>query len=82
MTTHNLKIMKEFADAVYNGLKTFEIRRDDRGYKPGQHITFRVIEDLKEIDHPLNNTRWVITYILSSPYLAEGHVALAIRRVL
>lgn len=35
MTTHTLKICKKYADAVMSGAKTFEIRKNDRGYKVG-----------------------------------------------
>ena len=31
MKTHNLKILPEFFEAVANGMKTFELRKDDRG---------------------------------------------------
>lgn len=30
--THDLKIQKQFADAVLDGRKTFEVRSNDRGY--------------------------------------------------
>lgn len=81
MTIHNLKICAEFADAVYAGDKTFEVRKDDRNFKVGHQIIFTVVDNLKTQDHPLNNTRWQITYILGSPYILEDHVILAIRRV-
>lgn len=35
MATHRLKIQEQYADAVLNGTKTFEIRKNDRGYKVG-----------------------------------------------
>ncbi len=35
MTTHRLKIQEQYADAVLNGTKTFEIRKNDRGYEVG-----------------------------------------------
>lgn len=35
MKTHELKIAPEFFDAVVRGDKTFEVRRDDRGFKVG-----------------------------------------------
>lgn len=35
MTTHTLKIQKQYADAVLNGTKTFEIRKNDRNFKVG-----------------------------------------------
>lgn len=81
MVTHNLKINAEFADAVFVGDKTFEIRRNDRNYRKGDRISFQVIRDGERIRHPLNETQWLITYILGDPYIAEDHVALAIKRI-
>ena len=38
MTTHRLKLYEQYADAVLNGTKTFEIRRNDRNFKVGDKI--------------------------------------------
>lgn len=35
MTTHRLKVLIKYADAIMNGTKTFEIRKNDRGYEVG-----------------------------------------------
>ena len=35
---HRLKIMPEFFQAVVDGSKTFELRKDDRGYKVGDEL--------------------------------------------
>lgn len=35
MTTHRLKVFIKYADAIMNGTKTFEIRKNDRGYEVG-----------------------------------------------
>lgn len=43
MATHRLKIQEQYADAVLNGTKTFEIRKNDRGYKVGDEIVFDVV---------------------------------------
>ena len=40
MKTHELKIWPKWFDAVKNGTKTFEIRRDDRGVEVGDQIIF------------------------------------------
>ena len=32
---HYIKIRQSFADAVYSGEKTFEVRKNDRGYQKG-----------------------------------------------
>lgn len=35
MKTHRLKVFIKYADAIMNGTKTFEIRKNDRGYEVG-----------------------------------------------
>ena len=80
--THKLKILKDFADAVYNGDKTFELRRNDRGYQKGDTIIFDVRDDMMlHYEHPLNSTPYEITYVLNDWGLEKGYVALAIKRV-
>ena len=38
MTTHKIKLREEYADAVFSGDKSFEIRYNDRGYQKGDRI--------------------------------------------
>lgn len=78
---HELKIQEEFADAVYVGDKTFELRYNDRGYQKGDLIKFQVMDGLFEENHLLNTKVFEITYVISGWGLKEGWVALAIREV-
>ena len=41
MTTHKLKTLPHYFDAVWSGRKTFEIRFDDRGYQTGDTVALR-----------------------------------------
>lgn len=75
---HELKLQKEFCDDVYNGIKTFEIRMNDRGYQKGDEIRFIPVEHSLEIDHPLRDCIFVITYVLNGWGLKNGFVCLAI----
>lgn len=40
MKTHDLKLNIEFCDAVLSGEKTFEVRKNDRGFQTGDLIRF------------------------------------------
>jgi len=39
--THDLKTLPVYFDAVHRGEKTFEIRRDDRGFQKGDTVRLR-----------------------------------------
>lgn len=87
MKIHELKILKDFADAVYSGDKTFELRENDRGFQKGDHIIFTALDSISEftsnimIDHAINYCEYEITYVLNNWGLKEGYVALAIKRI-
>lgn len=86
MTTHTLKIQKQYADAVLNGTKTFEIRKNDRNFKVGDKIVFEVLAnegyDVRAAArHPLNGAFYRIGYILDDfEGLAQKYVAPAISK--
>jgi hypothetical protein len=44
MKTHELKIWPQWFDAVRQGLKTYEVRKDDRGFSVGDIL---VLEEFK-----------------------------------
>lgn len=69
-----------------NGTKTFEIRKNDRGFKVGDKIVFEVLanegHDVREAArHPLNGAVYRIDYILDGfEGLARKYVALSISK--
>lgn len=80
---HRIKLREEFADAVYNGEKSFEVvRNNDRCYQKGDTVIFTVIDDLGLVidRHPLNGVEYEITYVLSGWGLSDNIVAFAIKR--
>lgn len=86
MTTHRLKVFAKYADAIMSGAKTFEIRRNDRGYEVGDKIVFDVVTNEgyavgAAARHPLNGATYRIDYILDDfEGLAQKYVALAYPR--
>lgn len=77
--THFLKIRACYADDVYAGNKPFEIRKNDRDYRVGDHIIFNVIDDLPE--HPLNKLVYKITYVFNEFGVADDYAILGIQRL-
>lgn len=90
--THELKLNIEFCDAVYNGRKSFEIRRNDRGFQTGDHIKFIPFKSGAVVgpdgdasalypDHPIKTHEYIITYMLNGWGIQPGFVGLAIKRI-
>ena len=71
--THELKIYRKFADAVVSGKKTWEIRFNDRGYKAGDLVHFRLFnpETKKHEEHPIERDLYEITHILDDSGLCS-----------
>ena len=86
MTAHRLKVLIKYADAILNGTKTSEIRKNDRGFKVGDEIVFDVVSNEgisigAAVRHPLNGATYRIDYILDDfEGLAQKYVALAISK--
>lgn len=81
---HRIKIRESFADAVYGGDKTFEVRKNDRGYQKGDYVDFVVLYDSDgcEYDsHPLSKKRYEITYVLSGWGIEDGYCVFGIKPV-
>lgn len=85
MKIHKLKLDIAFCDAVLNGLKTFEIRKNDRGFQRGDLIRFiptdNIYGTVEVLKHDIIKKEYEITYLLSGWGLKKGYVALAIREV-
>lgn len=69
-----------------SGAKTFEIRKNDRGYRVGDKIVFDVVTNEgyavgEAARHPLNGEVYRIDYILDDfEGLAQKYVAFAISK--
>ena len=78
---HRIKLQKEFADAILNGDKNFEVRYNDRGYQKGDKVIFSVVDGSFEENHPLNVATFEITYVLSGWGIQDGYVVFGIKRI-
>jgi len=80
MKIHRLKILPKYFKEVENGNKTFEIRKNDRGFKVGEIL--QLLEyDGKEYTGKVCTRE--ITYILANAPkygLKKGYVILAIQK--
>ena len=82
MKIHNIKLSIKFCDAVLNGEKTFDIRKNDRGYQKGDHIRFKPVyfsPIQNSAYHAIQEREYEITYVLNGWGLNDGFVALAIK---
>lgn len=82
MQVHTLKCLAPYFDAIKRGEKTFEIRRDDRGYQKGDFLKLHRQET--PLDHLLGiEFIYVeVLYVLTGGQfgLEPGFVAMAIEQ--
>ena len=84
--THELKILEPFADAITNGEKTFEVRRNDRNFQKGDLIKFKVISEqtgnptTHKIDAHLFRIGYVLKFEDFPAGLSEGFAVFTITR--
>ena len=80
--THNIKLEIKFCDAVLNGKKTFEVRKNDRNYKRGDLIKFVPVTSGFHIplEHPIMNKTYEITYVLSGWGIEKGFCVFSIKK--
>lgn len=57
MKTHESKLNIIFCDDVLSGEKTFEIRKNDRGFQKGDHIKFLPKEGGLSVIHDIRKKR-------------------------
>jgi ASC-1-like (ASCH) protein len=88
MRTHYLKTLPDYWDAVASGEKTFEVRRDDRGFQKGDVLVLRKLEKTvtggyrESYDNGFKELRRKIRYVLTGGQLGiePGYVVLALAK--
>lgn len=79
---HKIKIREDFADAVAMGHKTFEVRKNDRGYQKGDVVIFDCVDnDGILIPHCINQKAYEITYVLNGWGIENGYVVFGIKEL-
>lgn len=79
--THNLKIKYEFAKLHFIGKKNWELRKNDRDFKVGDTIEFKILEFE-------NSSNWSYERIITNVFddtslgLQVGYVILSIEKAL
>ena len=74
---HFLKIRPEFLAAVKDGSKTFEVRRSDRDFRPGD---FLFLHEFDNGAYLPGHATCLVTYLLDDPdYVKDGFVVMGIR---
>jgi hypothetical protein len=89
MTEHRLKLNRKYFDAVKNGIKTFEVRKDDRDFMIGDTLYLYETDDygeyvVTELGIRPTPIEAIVTYILTHDDfpdgVPEGYVILGIKR--
>src|SRR5262245_48767027 len=84
---HELKCLSVYFHAISRGDKTFEVRRDDRGFQKGDVLTLREWKAQSELAHARGYTgnaeEVLVTYVLTGGQLGiePGHVVMGIKRL-
>jgi hypothetical protein len=81
---HELKTWPEFYIPIVSGEKTFELRKDDRGFKVGDILRLRewrrlrIVDGIAEGEYTGRETRRYVSYVLSGMGLEPGVVCMGL----
>ena len=76
---HQIRLAKSYFDDVANGIKTFELRRNDRGYKKGDILEMMEFADGKNTGRTV---RVLVTYILEDyTGIEDGYCIMATKLI-
>lgn len=73
---HDLKIRPEWFNAVISGVKTFEIRKDDRNFQPRDELLLR---EWNGTAYTGRTCKADVTMVLRGEFCREGYCTMAIR---
>ena len=72
---HDLKILPEWFETVKSGIKTFEVRKDDRDFKPNDVLLLREFDGTKYTGRQLKAD---VRFVLRGEYCREGYCIMSI----
>lgn len=82
MTRHELKCWPDFYKRVVSGEKTFELRKDDRGFRGGDQLWLREWDHARQV-YTGRECIVDVPYLLAGqwPGLVDGFVVMSIRLI-
>lgn len=78
MKTHYLRTWPVYFGAVVSGVKTFEARKDDRGFEVGDRLVLQEFEPTSGYTGA-QVERYVSWILRDTEYVAAGYCVLALR---
>lgn len=82
MRTYTLNIYPQFADPIFEGSRTFDVRENSAGFQTGDLIRYTCISgEGTTLEHPINNALYQISYIMSGWGICKNNVVFALQRV-
>lgn len=69
MAQHKLKTIGRYFDAIANGSKTFEIRKNDRAFQTGDEL---ILERWEETEYGLRRSSPIQLAAMKITYLLQG----------
>jgi len=75
--THELKIWPEYYNAILDGRKRFELRKEDRNFKVGDTLLLKEYDPLWE-KYTERECLVSITYILEGQHVIPGYCLMSI----
>lgn len=77
---HKLKILSRYYEAILQGKKTFEVRKDDRPYHEGDTLLLQEAVALNGLICTGREIKVAVTYILrDSEYVKDGYCIMSIK---
>lgn len=77
---HELKTWPAFFQAILDGDKNFEVRKNDRGFQKGDTLWLREYDTSRlGIPYTRREVRVEVTYVLSGFGLQDGYVVMGLR---